>query len=475
MFLRLSRNKFDGNIPPQICQLKNLIILDLSSNALSGTIPKCVEKFLTMAGVEELPSLVYGPYEDYRKDVMVMLKERGYDGLVFFAVIDLSDNRLSGEIPAEITTLVRLQLLNNLTGAIPCEISNLKSLEFLDVSRNDLSSFLPSNMVELHLLAFANFSFNSLTGKIPFRNQFSTFENSSNIGNPELCGIPLSKSCSGHFLEDNTHCNTPKKQDVQAIQQEENHWLDESSFYISMGVGFITSFGVFWATLLLKTSWRHAYMRRKDFSFNGKSKNHKPRSTSLPTAAHPLIASAEENLQRLKSSEGTSTSSHSIICQRLDGLRKLYECIDDFIRFPLSEQVLSNEKHAKSLEQVSNGSVKVLDTCNIIKDAFSQMKESVQLLESSLRRKRGGESSLSNEIDAYMSSNKKINKVICRYFRDLKNTVKNDTIVIEDSDLASFIRLIEGVEDISLQCWNQLLFHFPSKDEIKDKWLVFGL
>ncbi|KAH0681498.1 hypothetical protein KY284_022583 [Solanum tuberosum] len=267
LVLLLRKNKFDGNIPLQICQLKNLIILDLSSNSLSGTIPKCVKNFLMMAGVEELPSLVYGPYEEYRKDVALMLKERGYDySFAFMAVIDLSDNHLSGEIPEEITTLVQLQVLNlsrnNLTGAIPCKISKMQSLEALDVSWNRLSSFLPSSIVELSRLEIANFSFNSLTGKIPIGGQFLTFENSSYIGNPDLCGMPLSKSCSGHFLEDITHCNSPKKKDVQAIHQhEEDNWLDESSFYISMVIGFITSFWLFWATLLVKTSWRHSYMR----------------------------------------------------------------------------------------------------------------------------------------------------------------------------------------------------------------------
>ncbi|KAJ8540851.1 hypothetical protein K7X08_001667 [Anisodus acutangulus] len=182
---------------------------------------------------------------------------------------------------------------------------------------------------------------------------------------------------------------------------------------------------------------------------NLKITNH-VRATSLPTATHPLIASAEENLRRLKSSEGTSTSSHSTICKTLDGLVKLYECVDDVLRLPLSEQVLSHEKHAKSFEQVSNGSLNVLDTCNIIKDAFSQMKESVQLLESSLRRKRSEKSNLSDEIDAYMISNKKLNKVIYRCFRDLKNEKKRHIIEIEDSEFASLISLIEGVEDISL-------------------------
>ncbi|OIT23626.1 PREDICTED: uncharacterized protein LOC109216588 [Nicotiana attenuata] len=174
------------------------------------------------------------------------------------------------------------------------------------------------------------------------------------------------------------------------------------------------------------------------------------RSTSLPTATHPLIVSAEEQLQRLKSSQGTSTSSHSTICQRLDGLRKLYDCVDDVLHLPLSQQVLSHEKHVKLLEHVSNDSLKVLDTCSITKDAFSQMKGRVQLLESCLRRKRGGEFSLSNEVNAYMASNKKLNKVICKCFKDLHKKENDQTIIIEDSDLTSLVSLIKGLEDVTL-------------------------
>uniref|UniRef100_M1AM43 Uncharacterized protein n=1 Tax=Solanum tuberosum TaxID=4113 RepID=M1AM43_SOLTU len=99
------------------------------------------------------------------------------------------------------------------------------------------------------------------------------------------------------------------------------------------------------------------------------------RSTSLPTAAHPFIVCAEEQLQRLKSSEGTSSSSNSKIRQNLDGLRKLYDCVDDVLKLSISQQV--HEKHAKLLEQVSDVSLNVLDTFSIIKEAFSQMKESM--------------------------------------------------------------------------------------------------
>ncbi|KAF3614099.1 hypothetical protein FXO38_35860 [Capsicum annuum] len=174
------------------------------------------------------------------------------------------------------------------------------------------------------------------------------------------------------------------------------------------------------------------------------------RSTSVPAAIHPLTVCAEEQLQRLKSSAGTSTSSTSTICQRLDGLRKLYDCVDDVLKLPTGQEVISHENNVKLLEQVSDVSLNVLETCSIIKDALSQMKESVQLLESCLRRGRNGESNLSTQVDAYVSSNKKLNKVISKCFRDLKQKESNQTILIEDSDFASLIRLIKGVEDVSI-------------------------
>ncbi|KAK4351807.1 hypothetical protein RND71_027325 [Anisodus tanguticus] len=190
------------------------------------------------------------------------------------------------------------------------------------------------------------------------------------------------------------------------------------------------------------------------------------RSASLPTATRSLIMSAEEQLQRLKSSAGTSTSSNSTICRKLDGLKKLYDCVDDVLKLPISQQI--HEKHAKLLEQVSDVSLNVLDTCSIIKDAFSQMKGSVQLLESSLRRGIVGESNLSTQVDAYMASNKQLNKVICKRLRDLKQKGNTQTIIIEDSEFASLISLIKGVDDISITVLESTL-SFISHPKMRSK------
>ncbi|KAF2595353.1 hypothetical protein F2Q70_00044664 [Brassica cretica] len=100
--------------------------------------------------------------------------------------IDLSENELSGEIPAELGGLVELQGLNlshnNLSGVIPESFSGLKNAESLDISFNRLQGRIPQELTELNSLAVFNVSFNNLSGVIPQGNQFNTFDTQSFLG-----------------------------------------------------------------------------------------------------------------------------------------------------------------------------------------------------------------------------------------------------------------------------------------------------
>ncbi|KAL5076154.1 hypothetical protein RYX36_015138 [Vicia faba] len=49
----LRSNQFEGNIPPQLCNISSLIQLDLSHNKLSGPIPTCINKIFRMGGAEK--------------------------------------------------------------------------------------------------------------------------------------------------------------------------------------------------------------------------------------------------------------------------------------------------------------------------------------------------------------------------------------------------------------------------------------
>ena len=154
--LNLGSNRFSGVICPELCQLKNIQILDLSNNNILGVVPRCVGGFTAMTKKGSLVIAYNYSFTDYDNcsyfncmptnasyvdRALVKWKAREFDfkstlGLV--KSIDLSSNKLSGEIPEEVIDLVELVSLNlsrnNLTGLIPARIGQLKSLEVLDLS-----------------------------------------------------------------------------------------------------------------------------------------------------------------------------------------------------------------------------------------------------------------------------------------------------------------------------------------------------
>ncbi|XP_062115649.1 receptor-like protein 6 [Humulus lupulus] len=127
------------------------------------------------------------------------------------AVIDLSSNNFSGQIPESIGSLKALYSLNlsnnALTGHIPPSLGALTELESLDLSQNQLSGKIPQQLAELIFLQKFDVSYNNLTGPIPHENQFHTFENTSFEGNQGLCGDPLSKKCENWLLPPSSALN----------------------------------------------------------------------------------------------------------------------------------------------------------------------------------------------------------------------------------------------------------------------------
>ncbi|MED6154566.1 Receptor-like protein eix2, partial [Stylosanthes scabra] len=113
--------------------------------------------------------------------------------------IDLSSNKLTGEIPREIMSLVGLISLNlsrNLfSGDIPPTIGQLKSIDALDLSRNHLSGRIPSQLAQIDRLSVLDLSYNDLSGEIPLGTQLQRRDASDYAGNPKLCGAPLNNTC----------------------------------------------------------------------------------------------------------------------------------------------------------------------------------------------------------------------------------------------------------------------------------------
>jgi len=254
LWLMLAGNQLSGEIPPEIGKCTSLLWLNLADNELSGKIPpemaaigsnpgptfaKNREEYSTvLAGSGECQAMkrwIPASYPPFSFVYSIMTREncrsiwdrilKGY-GIVpictnssspvrsntISGYVQLSSNRLSGEIPPEIGAMLNLSLLhldnnrlagrlppeisrlplvvlnvsrNNISGAIPSEIGRIRCLEMMDLSYNNFSGELPGSLSQLTELNRFNVSYNPhLSGNFPNTGQFGTFDEQSFLGDP---------------------------------------------------------------------------------------------------------------------------------------------------------------------------------------------------------------------------------------------------------------------------------------------------
>nr|XP_043636101.1 receptor like protein 21-like [Erigeron canadensis] len=272
--LLLGKNKFRGSISKQLCQLRNASLIDLSSNFLSGSIPPCLENITGATYPAFIQSRFsrdsFGASVDFRPDFSedefetediavftIKSMPRLYKGKILdnMTGLDLSCNKLTGEIPPELGRLTQIHVLNlshnQLTGPIPVSFSNLSNIESMDLSSNRLSGKVPSELTKLNSLAVFNVSNNNLSGRLPdLTAQFGTFSSASYEGNPFLCGKPLEKQCT----------TTTKSPTIIVPPAEEGteKWydIDMASFYATWAVVMLG----FAAVLYMNPYWRRRWL-----------------------------------------------------------------------------------------------------------------------------------------------------------------------------------------------------------------------
>lgn len=156
-------NKLIGSFPGNLfgkCDGLNAMIVNVSDNKVSGQIPFNIGTMCRSLRVLDASA----------NQISRSLPQSLAD-LKSLLLLNLSGNKLDGQIPVGLGHLKFLKYLalagNNLTGTIPSSFGKLHSLEVLELSANSLSGEIPQSLVNLRNLTVLLLSDNKLSGQIP--------------------------------------------------------------------------------------------------------------------------------------------------------------------------------------------------------------------------------------------------------------------------------------------------------------------
>ncbi|XP_028056705.1 receptor-like protein kinase [Camellia sinensis] len=187
-YLSLFQNSLQGHIPDSICQISSLQYLHLASNKMTGELPDCIRR-LTNLSVLLLSenNLTDNNLSGTIPSWLLNLPRLGYLDLssnnlqgvippnirlqLCFGptTLNLAGNRLEGPIPLLPETIEAVDLSrNNFTGGIPTQVGGLQNVKYLSFSSNQLSGPIPLSFCHTNnVLMLVDLSNNSLSGTIP--------------------------------------------------------------------------------------------------------------------------------------------------------------------------------------------------------------------------------------------------------------------------------------------------------------------
>ncbi|KAK2998175.1 hypothetical protein RJ639_023757 [Escallonia herrerae] len=204
--LYLYTNSISGEIPSSISNITQLSILALAENMLEGSIPIALVNCTKLQGLDLQLNHLTGviPEQIFKLpslNIAIFLNGNHLSGqlssqvgnLINLGKLGVSENKLSGEIPAALGDCPVLEFLymqNNLfEGTIPSSLQWLKGIQVMDLSQNNLSGHIPQFLGTLPLVRFLNLSHNRFEGEVPTEGVvFSNVSAFSIVGNTKLCG-----------------------------------------------------------------------------------------------------------------------------------------------------------------------------------------------------------------------------------------------------------------------------------------------
>uniref|UniRef100_A0ACD5W6Y7 Uncharacterized protein n=1 Tax=Avena sativa TaxID=4498 RepID=A0ACD5W6Y7_AVESA len=274
----------------------------------------------------------------------------------------LHQNSLHGPIPAEIKNCTELRAIylraNYLQGGIPPEVGELEHLTILDLSSNLLRGTIPASIGRLAHLRFLNVSTNFFSGEIPTVGVLGTFKSSSFVGNLELCGLLIQKSCRGTlgFPAVLPHSDPLSSSGVSPISSNKtSHFLNGIVIgsMSTMAVALIAVMGFLWVCLLSR--------KKNGVDYVKMDKPTVPDGAKLVTYQWNLPYSSSEIIRRLELLDEEDV----VGC---GGVGTVYKMVmDDGTAFAVKRIDLTRERRDKTFEKELEilGSIRHINLVNL--------------------------------------------------------------------------------------------------------------
>ncbi|XWS30643.1 hypothetical protein CRYUN_Cryun23aG0003200 [Craigia yunnanensis] len=158
----VSNNSLSGEIPPMLCNLSSVMVLDLSSNNLTGILRRCLVNLSDSLKVLNL-----------RNNHFTGAIPPTYMKSCGLRMVDLSQNQLQGRIPRSLAHCTELEVLNlgnnMINDTFPSWLGTLPKLKVLILRANRLHGVIGKREAKSKFskLQIIDLSENSLRGKLP--------------------------------------------------------------------------------------------------------------------------------------------------------------------------------------------------------------------------------------------------------------------------------------------------------------------
>ena len=208
------------------------------------------------------------------------------------------------------------------------------------------------------------------------------------------------------------------------------------------------------------------------------SRGYAIRSISLPTRSHPSTVPIEEELNKLKSWETSSSSEVERIFFGLSGLANLYECMEDLLKLPLTQQALSHHHNQKWVDELLDCPVRFLDILGETRDAIMQMKGNVRGLQSALRRRKVGDLVVESHVSSYWILRRNTRKQCTKSLVLLKHSTEGSSFGASspldlNHHLSAVVRVLREASLITSSIFQSLVAFLSSpilRSKINNKW-----